>query len=123
MKNEIKFELKGFDELSKNLKKVTKEVESIEKQKKANDEPFSPAFMTKYTQFNTIDEMVEKSPFKVESEEDLKNIPGKEWDTYVSNKTSFQSWNEMMSKAVLEYQSKQVQQSLKKVFKKYPKKH
>jgi len=118
MKNGIKFELKGFDELSKKLKKASKELESIEEQKITFNELFSTAFMTTYTQFNSIDEMIEKSPFKVESEEDFKNIPDKEWDEYISAKTSFQSWKEMMSKASEEYLGKQVQQSLGKVFKK-----
>ena len=115
---EFKFELKGFEELSKNLDKVTKELKSFKEQKVTFNLLFSPAFMTKYSQFNTIDEMVEKSPFKVESEEDFKNIPDNEWDKFVRERTTFQSWDEMMSKAGEEYLGKRVQQSLGKVFKK-----
>ena len=118
MTDEIKFELKGHEELSKNLDKLTKELESFKKQEVSFNELFSPEFMTKYTQFRTINEMVEKSPFKVESEEDFKNIPDEEWDSYVKEKTSFQSWSEMMSKAGEEYLGKKVQKTFSKVFKK-----
>ena len=118
MTDEIKFELKGSEELSKNIGKLTKEFESFKKQKVSFNELFSPGFMSRYTQFRTINEMVEKSPFKVESEEDFKNIPDKEWDNYVKEKTSFQSWDEMMSKAGEEYWGKKVQQTFGKVLKK-----
>ena len=118
MSDEIKFELKGFEELSKNLEKLTKEIESFKEQEVSFDELFSPEFMAKYTQFRTINEMVAKSPFKVENEEDFKNIPDEEWDSYVKEKTSFQSWNEMMSQAGEEYLGKKVQQTFGKVFKK-----
>ena len=118
MADEIKFELKGLEELSKNLDKITKELESFKDQRVTFNQLFQPAFMAKYTQFRTINEMVEKSPFKVESEEDFKNIPDKEWDNYVKEKTSFQSWDEMMSKAGQEYLGKKVQQAFGKVLKK-----
>ena len=51
---------------------------------------------------------------KVESEEDFKNIPDKEWDDYVREKTSFQSWNEMLFKAGEDNLGKQVQEAMKK---------
>ena len=118
MTDEIKFELKGLEKLSKNLDKLTKELEPFKKQEISFNERFSLEFMTKYTQFKTINEMVEKSPFKVESEKDVKNIPDKEWDNYVKEKTSFQSWDEMMNKAGEEYLGKKVQQTFGKVLKK-----
>jgi len=118
MTDEIKFEIKGLDELSKNLDKLTNKLESLKKQEVSFNELFPSAFMMKYTQFKTINEMVEKSPFKVESGEDFKNIPDKEWDDYVKGKTSFQSWNEMMGKAGEEYLGKKVQKTFDKVLKK-----
>jgi len=74
--------------------------------------------MTKYTQFKIIDDMVEKSPFKVESEEDFKNIPDKEWDKFVKERTSFQNWDEMLAKAGEEYYGKKVKERLEKALKK-----
>jgi len=105
----ISFDLKALDNLRQNLDKLSKDPRV----------PFSllfpSSFMKKYTQFNSIDEMVNKSPFKVESEEDFKKIPDKDWDVYVIEKTSFKSWGEMKSKAGEEYIGKQIHEALKKL--------
>jgi len=65
----IKFNLKGLNKLQREIKRIPK------KQEVTFDDLFSKYFMTKYTKFTSINEMVDKSPFKVESEEDFKNIP------------------------------------------------
>ena len=88
---EIKFELKGFKEFSRKLDKATRELNSLKEQEVSFNKLFSPAFMTKYTQFETINEMVEKSSFTVESEEDFKNIPDEEWDNYYYHQWTPQS--------------------------------
>lgn len=98
-----------FDKLKQEIDKIPEE------QKASYDTLFSQEFMSKYTQFQTINEMVERSPFKVESEEDFKNMLGEEWDNYVNKKTSFQNWDEMLSQAGNEHLGKQVQQKLKKL--------
>ena len=104
----ISFDLKGLENLQRNIEILSAE------QKVTFDKLFPASFMRKHTQFDSINDMVNKSPFKVESEEDFKNIPDKEWDDYVREKTSFQSWNEMLSKAGNEYLGKQVQEAMKK---------
>ena len=118
MTDKTKFEMKGLEELSKNLDKITKKLESLKEQEVSFSELFPSSFMMKYTQFRTIKEMVEKSPFKIESEEDFRNIPDKEWDNYVKEKTSFQSWDEMINKAEIEYLGEKVQKVFGKVLKK-----
>jgi len=118
MTDKIKFELKGIKELSRNLDKLSRELDSFKEQSVAFSELFPAFFMNKYTQFNTIDEMVEKSPFKVESKQDFEKIPDDDWNIYVKETTSFQSWDEMMSKAGEEYLGKRVNQTFGKVFKK-----
>jgi len=105
----ISFDLKGLENLQRNIEKLSGE------QKVTFDILFPTSFMRKHTQFDSINDMVNKSAFKVESEEDFKNIPDKEWDDYVREKTSFQSWNEMLSKAGEEYLGKQVQEAMKKL--------
>ena len=98
----ITFDLKGLEKLQRKVDKLSKE------QKVSFENLFSPSFMTKYTQFRSIDDMVDKSPFTVESEEDFKNIPDDEWSKFVQERTSFQSWDEMLSKAGEEYLGKQL---------------
>lgn len=110
------FEIKGLDEVQKNLKRLTNEIEKISgPQNVSFNDLFPHDFMSKHTQFASINEMVTKSPFKVESEEDFKNIPDEAWDVYVRENTSFKSWAEMQSKAAEEYFGKKVQKAIGKL--------
>jgi hypothetical protein len=110
--NKITFELKGLKEFQRNLDKITKELDSLKEQTSTFEELFSPAFMTKYTQFKTIEDMVEKSPIKGEKKEDFIS---EKWNKFVKEETSFQSWAEMLAKAGEEYFGKKVNQVFKKV--------
>ena len=106
-----KIDLKGLKKIQREIKRIPKEQEvSFEKL-------FSQSFMTKYSKFRSIDEMVTKSPFKVESEEDFLKIPELEWDKYVRENTSFKNWNEMRSKAAEEILGKQVKEQISKASK------
>ncbi len=110
----ITFELKGLKEFQKKLDKITKEADSLKEQTPTFKELFPSTFMTKYTQFRTIEDMVEKSSIRGEKKEDFTS---EEWNKFVREKTSFQNWEEMLKKAAEEYLGKQVSQSFKKVFK------
>lgn len=110
----ITFELKGLKEFQRNLDRITKKMDSLKEQTPTFEELFPPTFMTKYTQFRTIEDMVEKSSIKGEKKEDFTS---KEWNKFVKEKTSFQSWEEMLAKAGEEYLGKKVNQTFKKVFK------
>jgi len=110
----IKFELKGLKEFQRNLDKITKEVNSLKEQTPTFEELFPPTFMTKYTQFKTIEDMVELSPIRGEKKEDFSSG---EWNKFVKEKTSFQSWEEMLAKTEEEYFGKKVSQAFKKVCK------
>lgn len=59
----------------------------------------SPQFITEHTDFETIQELFQKSGFTVETEEDFKAIPDEEWDTFITENTSFDSWKDMQIKA------------------------
>jgi hypothetical protein len=110
------FEIKGLNEIQNKLNVLQHDIEKITKEERVTlNDLFPSSFMRKYTQFSTINEMVNNSPFKVESEVDFKNIPDNDWDVYVREKTSFQSWNEMKSKAAEEYMGKKVQEAIKKI--------
>lgn len=109
------FEIKGLDELQNKLKNLQFDIEKLSgEQKLSFKDIFPTSFMRRFTQFSSIDEMVKNSPFKVECEEDFKNIPDIDWDKYVKEKTYFQSWDQMLSKAGEEYIGKQVQETMKK---------
>lgn len=112
--DKITFELKGLKEFQQNLDKITKEANSLKEQTPTYEELFPPTFMTKYTQFRTIEDMVEKSSIKGEKKEDFSSG---EWNKFVKEKTSFQSWEEMFAKAGEECLGKKVNQIFKKVCK------
>lgn len=72
------------------------------------DQLFPRPFMHRYTNFGSIEEMLEKSGFKVETMEDFAAIPDEEWDRYVNENTRFSSWDEMQERAVEEYTLKEL---------------
>lgn len=80
---------KGFDAVRKKLKKL-EEVKQV-----SFGELFNPAFMSSNTDFQSIEEMFERSGFKCDSMEDIAAIPDDEWDAFVSANTLFASWNDM----------------------------
>ncbi len=112
--DKITFELKGLKEFQRNLDKITKEVNTLNEQTLTYEELFPPTFMTKYTQFKTIEDMVEQSPIRGEKKEDFSSG---EWNKFVKEKTSFQGWEEMLVKAEEECYGNKVSQAFKKVCK------
>ncbi|EMO66433.1 hypothetical protein LEP1GSC132_2500 [Leptospira kirschneri str. 200803703] len=89
--------LEGFDEFQKKLNKIKKikEIQEI-----SLLELFSEEFITEYTNYSTLEEMLKRSGFIIESEEDFKELEkSKDWDTFVSQNTKFKSWKEMFDKA------------------------
>jgi hypothetical protein len=67
------------------------------------DELFNVRFMTKYTEFVTIEDMFGASEFQLESNEDFDLIPEEELDEFVRSHTRFSNWREMLDKAGEEY--------------------
>lgn len=69
---------------------------------------FSDKFVRKYSEFNTYEEMVEKTGVKIESEEDFEKYTDDELDLYIKNNSSFNSWEEMIQEAVSNYFAEQL---------------
>lgn len=96
----MSFKMDGFDELEKKLSQLEQNAKELDGQNDASfADLFNPNFITTYTNFNNLNEMFEKSPFTVKSEEDFLAIPDDEWEKYVQETTSFGSWEEMQIKA------------------------
>jgi hypothetical protein len=99
----------GFDDLSKQLKKMEKSIEKYESgQNVGFSELFNPTFMKKHTKFVNIDEFFEKSPFKVEIQSDFENIDEAELDAYVDEYSRFNTWEEMLGEAGQEHLAKEL---------------
>ncbi len=71
-------------------------------------ELFNPSFMKEYTDFESLEEFFQESPWTVESEEDLEQIPDGPFNEYVSEHTVFSDQDEMMGKAGEEWTADQL---------------
>lgn len=69
---------------------------------------FPPDFMQSYTEFDTFEEFLDESRWKVETQADFEGIPSDEFDTYVAKRTGFDSWETMLSAAGREYVMRQM---------------
>lgn len=94
----------GLDKLMQDLEDLSQKASAIDGQNNVPLEELFPChFMLRYTDFNSIEHMLDKSGYNIRSQKDLDNIPSDEWDDYISKNTRFNTWNEMMSAAGKEW--------------------
>ena len=93
---------KQIDKLQKNVQRISK-LDSV-----SFDELFTSAFMSKYTQFGSIEDMIDASGHRVESAEDFEKIPDDEWDAFVKKVTQFSCWEKMLATAGEQFIGKQL---------------
>jgi hypothetical protein len=92
----------GFDNLRRNLDQLQRNIESLQGEVSFS-ELFPPGFMARYTNFTSLDDLLAKSGFKVETGEDFANIPDAAWDAFIASSTRFANWEAMQQKAFEEY--------------------
>lgn len=103
------FELKGFDELQNRLQELADKAEKLSGEHEVSfDELFVDEFMTKHTKFSSFNELLDASPFEVNSAEDFEAIPDAEFDQYISQVTNFDSWESMLEEASSGYAARQL---------------
>lgn len=103
------FEMRGFDELKKKLKQLGDNAKALDGTHAVQlNDLFPTAFLQRYTEFQSVEDMFEKSGFKVSSPEDFKNIPDAEWDAFIQKHTRFPSWEKMQEKAAAELMSRKL---------------
>lgn len=91
-------EITGFDDLGE----VRERVESSNGEVPMA-ELFTPNFMQNYTDFESFEAFLERSPWTVETQSDFETIPAGELDAYVRERTGFDSWETMLSVGGREY--------------------
>lgn len=72
------------------------------------NELFTDSFMKKNTKFSSLDEMLDKSPFTIETQQDFESIPDDLWDDFVRENSKFFNWEEMQQEATNIYVAKQL---------------
>ena len=99
-------QIEGFEELADQLEELSDSL-NVD-QDIPMEELFTDGFMATNTEFESISEFFEKSPWTIESEEDFQNIDEDEFDKYVDNHTGFSSWEAMLSAAAREWLTRQI---------------
>ncbi len=100
----IKVKLQGFDKIQRKLNQLAENARQLHGPHEVSfRDLFSPTFMQANTQYGSFSELLEASPFPVETKEDFAKIPDEEWDAYIRQSTRFSSWKEMQSAAAKEY--------------------
>lgn len=98
IKVKFDFDDSGFRELQRKLEQLaaTKEV--------SLGELLDRRFMTRYTPYADIDEMVRESGVVIESIDDAKGLSQNDtWNRFIAEKTRFSNWHEMLQAAAMEY--------------------
>ncbi|MFK7696405.1 hypothetical protein [Paenibacillus sp. HJGM_3] len=100
----------GFRDLERHLKKIAKDIEKQSEEEVPVQALLNEAFMEQYTEFNSFDAFLEALPDG--SFEDMLANQRDMVDTFVNEKTNFESWDAMLYKAGEIYMAKK----LKKLF-------
>jgi hypothetical protein len=104
----VKINMKGLDRLRKNL-------ESLDGTHKVElKEIMTPEFISGCSTFSGLDQLFNASEFKVENAEDFKAIPDNEWEAFIINNTTFESWAAMQKAALDKFMKSKIEEGLKK---------
>lgn len=93
-------EVNKLDGFKADLKKLADDVGERDDQR-----PFiipnylTKSFLEKYTSVADVQELLDKSGFKIDSVASFKAIPDGQWQQYISSISDFASWEEMLSSA------------------------
>lgn len=97
----------GLDQLQKDIKKMKDNAERLSKKTQVSfDELFTTEFMRKYTNFSSIDELLDDCGYGDLSKDEFEARP--DIDIKISERTKFKSWQEMVDTAVRDYASSQL---------------
>lgn len=67
-----------------------------------------PEFVSAHSELSSLQELFDASPFTICSVEDFKAIPDDAWDSFIGEKTSFNTWRAMHEDAVKEWTRKKL---------------
>lgn len=99
------FDDSGLTKFLKNLEKKSKEISS---ENGIAIETFTSQFLSKHSNFTSFNDLLEKSPFIIENQEDFENIPDADWEKFIVDNTDFESWKDMQLEAAKEWTVKKL---------------
>jgi hypothetical protein len=65
-------------------------------------------FISRSTKFSSLEELLEASGFKIESQDDFAAIPVDDLDRFIRSNSLFDSWNALLSTAGSEWAKKKL---------------
>lgn len=102
---EVNIDTSGLEKLRENMDRLEQDVEV------PLLELFSSGFMEAYTTFPDFMSFLEASGLHEGdelTEESFEEIPADEWDRWVEKNTAFESWDEMISQAGVEWMQREL---------------
>ncbi|WP_454121903.1 hypothetical protein [Kosakonia sp. Marseille-Q7440] len=90
-----KTDLDKFFENAESLHNTTREI--------TLEQMLNSAFLAKCSRFHSLEELFEASGFKIETVEDFQAIPEEEWEAFITQNTTYSSWEEMQLTALTEH--------------------
>lgn len=91
----------SFDELLKDLqgqKRIEEDPHHV-----SLDKLFNATFLSKHSNFNGFDELMEKGNFQAKTREEMNNIHEELLDRHIARETDFADWHAMLDAATKEY--------------------
>lgn len=101
----FKLDLSGLENFQNEL---NRKIENFNSKPKTFADIFNVSFMNTYTKYSNINDFFSNGGFAINSKKDFENINVTDLDKYISENSSFSSWNEMQQTASIEYAKKQL---------------
>ena len=96
--------LKGFDEAIAKLDELSRNADRMSGSHNVGlDKLLTDEFMKKNTSFDNASDFFDKGGFSFKNSEEFKAIDEKKFNKWVKVKTKFNSWDEMIKAAFVEY--------------------
>lgn len=103
-------QIEGFEEYTDTLAELQEKFDGDPNELEIPmGELFPDTFMRAHTEFESIDSLFDDSPWGIDSEADLRQIPEAEFDEYIDMHTGFSSWEAMLTVAAREWITRQLE--------------
>ncbi len=105
----FKLKIDGLDDVMRKLDRLASNAQTLHgKHQIPLQDILTSEFLQKHTPFQSVQEMFDKSQFKITSKEDLEAIPEELLDAYIKANTKFSTWNDMLTAAATEMITKKL---------------
>lgn len=106
----MSIQIEGFEEFADSMDALQQNLERVNGENGVPmRELFPDSFMRTHTEFGSIGDLFDRSPWEIDSGGDFKQIPESEFDDYIVANTGFNSWEAMLTAAAREWIARQLE--------------